>query len=121
MSIRIYCGFASKLTKSSSVNATRVHMYYTYIMTHKRNHLFYVGVTNDIKRRTFEHKRKARTDRNQTSKTILSRCSWGLPKATQRFWFNHTFDLASTHTEDNQQNESSTRVSGWPEVMHAFG
>lgn len=36
--------------------STRVHMYYTYIMTHKRNHLFYVGVTNDIKRRTFEHK-----------------------------------------------------------------
>jgi putative endonuclease len=30
--------------------------YYTYILTNKRNGTFYVGVTNDIARRTFEHK-----------------------------------------------------------------
>lgn len=32
-------------------------IYYTYILTHERNHLFYVGVTNDIKRRMNEHKK----------------------------------------------------------------
>lgn len=30
--------------------------YYTYILTHERNHLFYVGVTNNIERRMSEHK-----------------------------------------------------------------
>ena len=25
-------------------------------MTHERNHIFYIGVTNNIQRRTFEHK-----------------------------------------------------------------
>lgn len=30
--------------------------YYTYILTHNRNHIFYVGVTNNIERRMSEHK-----------------------------------------------------------------
>lgn len=30
--------------------------YYTYILTHKRNHIFYVGITNSIERRIFEHR-----------------------------------------------------------------
>ncbi len=30
--------------------------YYTYILTNKRNGTFYVGITNDIMRRIFEHK-----------------------------------------------------------------
>ena len=30
--------------------------YYTYILTHERNHIFYVGVTNNIERRMGEHK-----------------------------------------------------------------
>ena len=29
---------------------------YTYIMAHIKNRLFYVGVTNNIKQRTFDHK-----------------------------------------------------------------
>ncbi|WP_292891843.1 GIY-YIG nuclease family protein [Nonlabens sp.] len=29
---------------------------YTYIMAHMKNKLFYVGVTNNIKQRTFDHK-----------------------------------------------------------------
>ena len=30
--------------------------YYTYILTHERNHIFYVGVTNNMERRMSEHK-----------------------------------------------------------------
>lgn len=30
--------------------------YYTYILTHKNHHVFYVGITNNIKRRISEHK-----------------------------------------------------------------
>ena len=30
--------------------------YYTYILTHERNHIFYIGVTNNIERRMSEHK-----------------------------------------------------------------
>ena len=32
--------------------------YYTYITTNKRNTVFYTGITNNLKRRIFEHKNK---------------------------------------------------------------
>ena len=32
--------------------------YYVYIMTNKRNTVLYTGITNDIKKRIFEHKQK---------------------------------------------------------------
>ena len=33
-----------------------LHLYYVYILTSKNNTVLYTGVTNDIKRRVFEHK-----------------------------------------------------------------
>ena len=33
-------------------------MYYVYMLTNKNNNVLYTGVTNDLKRRLFEHKNK---------------------------------------------------------------
>jgi putative endonuclease len=48
---------------------------YTYIMAHIENKLFYVGVTNDIKQRTFDHK-------NTTFETHVGKFN-----IKQFFWF----------------------------------
>ncbi|WP_226789122.1 GIY-YIG nuclease family protein [Polaribacter porphyrae] len=34
------------------------HQYYVYIITNKKDEVLYVGVTNDLERRMFEHKNK---------------------------------------------------------------
>ena len=34
----------------------KLHLYYVYILTTRNNIVLYTGVTNDLKRRVFEHK-----------------------------------------------------------------
>ena len=36
----------------------RDRQYYVYILTNKANKVFYIGVTNNLERRIFEHKNK---------------------------------------------------------------
>jgi len=35
-----------------------IHQYYVYIITNKKDGVLYVGVTNNLERRMFEHKNK---------------------------------------------------------------
>ncbi len=34
------------------------HQYYMYILSNKKNGMLYIGMTNDLERRMFEHKNK---------------------------------------------------------------
>ena len=35
-----------------------IHQYYLYILTNKKNGTLYIGISNDLERRMFEHKNK---------------------------------------------------------------
>jgi putative endonuclease len=44
--------------KNTILVIMKIHGYYVYILTNKSNNVLYVGVTNDIRVRTFDHKNK---------------------------------------------------------------
>ncbi|MCC1484996.1 GIY-YIG nuclease family protein [Winogradskyella immobilis] len=35
-----------------------IHQYYLYLITNKKNGVLYIGITNDLERRMYEHKNK---------------------------------------------------------------
>lgn len=49
--------------------------YFVYILTNYKNNVFYVGITNDLERRTFEHKNHLNPD-SFTAKYKLYKLVW---------------------------------------------
>jgi putative endonuclease len=43
---------------ASEAKQSMEHQYFVYLMTNKNNKVIYTGVTNDLKRRVYEHKEK---------------------------------------------------------------
>lgn len=41
-----------------AISKTMNTQYYVYIMSNKNNNVLYTGITNDLKRRVYEHKQK---------------------------------------------------------------
>ncbi|MEQ1597813.1 MAG: GIY-YIG nuclease family protein [Methylotenera sp.] len=64
--------------------------YYIYIMTNKPNGVLYVGMTNDLIRRVFEHK-------NHIAKGFTD--SYNLTKLV---WFEQTDDVMSAISREKQ-------------------
>jgi len=61
--------------------------YYVYIMTSKRNTVLYTGITNDLKRRVYEHKAKlveGFTERYNINKLIYYEVSRDVESALLR-------------------------------------
>lgn len=49
---------ADKPDAESIILSNKSHQYYIYILSNKKNGTLYIGVTNDLERRMFEHKNK---------------------------------------------------------------
>ena len=64
--------------------------YYVYILASKRNGTLYIGVTNNLKRRIYEHKRKIQE--SFTNK-------YGVDKLV---WHEHTQDIESAIGREKQ-------------------
>jgi len=62
-------------------------MYYVYILTNKDNRVLYIGVTNDLERRLYEHKNhltQGFTDKYNVTKLVYYECSSDVNAAIAR-------------------------------------
>ncbi len=62
-------------------------MYYVYIMTNKNNTVLYTGVTNNLQRRVYEHKKqlgKGFTTKYNVSKLVYFDCTSDVTAAISR-------------------------------------
>lgn len=69
-------------------------MYYVYMMTNWANNVLYIGVTNDLRRRTLEHKTKT------------------VPGFTQRYNL-HKLVYFEDYTNINQAIDREKQLKGW--------
>ena len=63
------------------------HQYYVYLLTNKNNTVIYTGVTNDLKRRVYEHKEKmvdGFTKKYNVSKLVYFEATNDINSAIQR-------------------------------------
>ena len=61
--------------------------YYTYILTNKNNHVLYIGVTNNLQRRIYEHKNhlvKGFTSKYNVSKLVYFEITTDIKEAIIR-------------------------------------
>ena len=62
-------------------------MYYVYLLTNKHNTVLYTGVTNDLRRRTYEHKNRlieGFTKRYNIDKLVYFESTMDIREAIQR-------------------------------------
>ena len=62
-------------------------MYYVYLLTNKHNTVLYTGVTNDLRRRTYEHKNRwieGFTKRYNIDKLVYFESTTDIREAIQR-------------------------------------
>lgn len=66
------------------------HAYYVYLLTNSNNQVLYVGVTNDLRRRVYEHKNKF--VKGFTEKYNVNKL----------FYFEQTMDIVSAITREKE-------------------
>ena len=80
--------------------------YYIYIITNWNNKVMYIGVTNDLARRIYEHKHKlvdGFTKKYNVSKLV---------------YFEHTTDVYSAITREKQLKNWSREKKNWLVEQH---
>ena len=82
-------------------------MYYVYILTNKSNSVIYIGVTNDIARRVYEHRHhmiNGFTDKYHVTKLVYVESAPDIRDAIQRAKKNALVESANPNWEDLWEN-----------------